>query len=89
MACFQGGQRALNRSPWLPFTYGAEKIAFDLRLAIGHRWFKLLGLLGLLGHVLKFEGQYAKKYPPTGERVGGASGLLFDLLVTTPKPAEE
>jgi hypothetical protein len=24
----------------LPFTYGAEKIAFDLRLAIGHRWFK-------------------------------------------------
>jgi hypothetical protein len=47
----------------LTFTYGTEKISFDLRLAIGHRWFKLLGQLGLLGHVLKYEEQYAKKYP--------------------------
>jgi hypothetical protein len=47
----------------LPFTYGAEKIGFDLRLAIGHRWFKLLGQLGLLGHVLKYEEQYVNKYP--------------------------
>ncbi|HEX6347298.1 hypothetical protein [Umezawaea sp.] len=47
----------------LTFAHGTEKIAFDLRLAIGHRWFKLLDQLGLLGHVRKYEEQYAAKYP--------------------------
>jgi hypothetical protein len=47
----------------LPFAFGAEEIAFDLRLAIGHRWLKLLGQAGLLGHLLKFEKQYTERYP--------------------------
>ncbi|MFD5095142.1 hypothetical protein ACFWMR_31380 [Amycolatopsis thailandensis] len=48
----------------VPFTYGPEKIGFDLRVAIGRRWFKLLGKAGLLGNlVFKFEEQYANKYP--------------------------
>ncbi|OLF06005.1 hypothetical protein BLA60_33685 [Actinophytocola xinjiangensis] len=50
----------------LPFTYGQEKLGFDLRLAIGHRWFKLLDRFGLLGNVVfKFEQQYANRYPIT------------------------
>jgi hypothetical protein len=56
----------------LQFTYGAEKIGFDLRLAIGHRWFKLLGQLGLLGQIFKYEEQYTTKYPielPTAANV--------------------
>lgn len=48
----------------VPFTYGQEKIGFDLRLAIGHRWFKLLDRFGLIGDVaFKFEQQYANRYP--------------------------
>jgi hypothetical protein len=47
----------------LSFTYGTEKIGFDLRLAIGHRWFKLLGQFGLLGQVFKYEEQYTTRYP--------------------------
>jgi hypothetical protein len=47
----------------LRFTYGAEKIGFDLRLAIGHRWFRLLDRFGLLGQIFKYEEQYITKYP--------------------------
>jgi hypothetical protein len=47
----------------LRFTYGTEKIGFDLRLAIGHRWFKLLGQVGLLGQLSDYREQYTTKYP--------------------------
>jgi hypothetical protein len=47
----------------LTFTYGAEKISFDLRLAIGYRWFKLLDQLGAPGQVRKYKEQYVTKYP--------------------------
>jgi hypothetical protein len=48
----------------LPFAFGDEEIAFDLRLMIGHRWLKLLGQRGLLGlDLFNFEKQYADKYP--------------------------
>lgn len=47
----------------LPFAFGAEEIAFDLRLLIGHRWLKLLDQAGLVGQVLKLEKQYIERYP--------------------------
>jgi hypothetical protein len=48
----------------LPFAFGDEEIAFDLRVLIGHRWLKLLGQNNLLGlDLFKFEKQYIDKYP--------------------------
>ncbi|TDD89278.1 hypothetical protein [Actinomadura rubrisoli] len=47
----------------VPFAYGAEKIAFDLRLAIGHRWLRLLDKAGLLGQLLTYDKQYIRRYP--------------------------
>ncbi|SMD26936.1 hypothetical protein [Kibdelosporangium aridum] len=47
----------------VPVAFGDEEIAFDLRLAIGRRWLKLLDKHSLLGHVLDFGGQYIRKYP--------------------------
>ncbi|MDQ2588404.1 hypothetical protein [Saccharothrix yanglingensis] len=49
----------------LSFAHGTEKIGFDLRLAMGHRWFKMLRKIGLLGLGHRFEEQYAEKYPIT------------------------
>ncbi|MEV6974061.1 hypothetical protein [Kitasatospora sp. NPDC093806] len=48
----------------LPFVLGADPIAFDLRLAIGRRWFKLLARDPTLGDlVFDFRGQYLRRYP--------------------------
>ncbi|TDD39974.1 hypothetical protein E1287_02005 [Actinomadura sp. KC06] len=48
----------------LPFAFGDEEIAFDLRVMIGHRWLKLLGKHNLLGlDLFRFERQYIAKYP--------------------------
>ncbi|GAA2430306.1 hypothetical protein GCM10010191_49830 [Actinomadura vinacea] len=47
----------------LPFAFGPEEIAFDLRLMIGYRWLKLLGQHKLLGLTLNFEKQYIDRYP--------------------------
>ncbi|RJQ81202.1 hypothetical protein D5S17_05515 [Pseudonocardiaceae bacterium YIM PH 21723] len=48
----------------LPMTFGAEKIGFDLRLAIGRRWLKLLDQAKILGLPLfNYEKQYIEKYP--------------------------
>jgi len=44
----------------LPFVFGADPIAFDLRLAIGRRWMKLLGLSPPLRH---FRDDYIQLYP--------------------------
>ncbi|MFI9456987.1 hypothetical protein [Amycolatopsis sp. NPDC052450] len=51
----------------LPLAYGtpgSEKVAFDLRLAIGRHWLKLLDSAGgLLGQVLGFKKFYVERYP--------------------------
>ncbi|MBH5333379.1 hypothetical protein IHE55_00595 [Streptomyces pactum] len=48
----------------LPFAFGTDPIGFDLRLAIGRRWMKLLGGSAVLGNlVFDFRGQYVKRYP--------------------------
>jgi hypothetical protein len=48
----------------LPFAFGDEEIAFDLRVMIGHRWLKLLGMHNLLGlDLFNFEKQYIDEYP--------------------------
>ncbi|MGO1052883.1 hypothetical protein [Crossiella sp. CA198] len=56
---------ALAERRALRFTSGTERVSFDLRLAIGRRWFKLLATLPLgLGELLaSFRAQYVKKYP--------------------------
>jgi hypothetical protein len=48
----------------VPFRFGADPVGFDLRLAIGHRWFKLIAGF-LLDDVLfqDFRRQYVKLYP--------------------------
>ncbi|WP_328960614.1 hypothetical protein [Streptomyces virginiae] len=43
----------------LPFAFGADPVSFDLRLAIGRRWLKLLGKQGGLKHLRK---DYVDKY---------------------------
>lgn len=57
----------------LPLGFGPEKIAFDLRIAIGRRWLKLLDKAGLLGNLLfNYEKQYIQRYPialPDPDRV--------------------
>ncbi|MET7718558.1 hypothetical protein [Streptomyces sp. NPDC005407] len=48
----------------LPFAFGADRISFDLRLAIGRRWMKLLGqnlLLNILS--LNVRQKYIARYP--------------------------
>ncbi|MFJ8743017.1 hypothetical protein ACIRL2_26980 [Embleya sp. NPDC127516] len=48
----------------LPFTFGADRISFDLRLAIGRRWMKLVGrnlLLNLIS--LNVRQKYIARYP--------------------------
>jgi hypothetical protein len=48
----------------LPFAFGADPIALDLRLAIGRRWLKLVGQSSVLGNLLfDFRGQYVRLYP--------------------------
>lgn len=56
---------ALAERRALRFTSGAEKISFDLRLAIGNRWLKLLSTLPLgLGELLSaLRAQYLRLYP--------------------------
>jgi hypothetical protein len=46
----------------LPFAFGAEPISFDLRLALGRRWLRLLGQ-SLVLRVLDFRQQYIQHYP--------------------------
>lgn len=46
----------------LPFAFGADKISFDLRLAIGRRWMKLIGRDTLL-RGLTIRKQYVDLYP--------------------------
>jgi len=53
----------------LPFGFGAEAVSFDLRLAIGRRWLKLVATAPDLRHLRE---QYVTRYPialpdPTGE----------------------
>ena len=55
----------------LPFTFAAKPISFDLRLALGRRWLRLLDQ-SLVLRVLNFRQQYVQKYPialpdPAGE----------------------
>ncbi|MGW1992767.1 hypothetical protein [Embleya sp. NPDC001921] len=48
----------------LPFAFGADRISFDLRLAIGRRWMKLVGrnlLLNLIS--LNVRQKYIARYP--------------------------
>ncbi|MCE3555571.1 hypothetical protein LWC33_29520 [Pseudonocardia sp. RS11V-5] len=48
----------------VPFAFGAESIAFDLRLIIGRRWFKLLERsIGDLNSLELFRTQYVQLYP--------------------------
>ncbi|MFD9789822.1 hypothetical protein ACFWXK_02600 [Streptomyces sp. NPDC059070] len=48
----------------LPFAFGADRIAFDLRLAIGRRWMKLLAQNLLLNIVsLNVRQKYIARYP--------------------------
>ncbi|WP_030949587.1 hypothetical protein [Streptomyces sp. NRRL S-646] len=48
----------------LPFAFGADRISFDLRLAIGRRWMKLLAQNLLLNVVsLNVRGKYIARYP--------------------------
>ncbi|MEV6911461.1 hypothetical protein [Amycolatopsis sp. NPDC051071] len=56
---------AERRLPPLAFgTPGTEKIGFDLRLAIGRQWFKLMAAQPLLlGNLLGFKDAYLKRYP--------------------------
>ncbi|MFC9811267.1 hypothetical protein ACFVJM_04220 [Streptomyces virginiae] len=46
----------------LQFRFGADPVSFDLRLALGHRWLKLIRGL-LTSSVEDFRGQYVAKYP--------------------------
>lgn len=56
---------AERRRPRLTFgTPGTEKIGFDLRLAIGRHWFKLMAADPLLlGNLLGFRNAYIERYP--------------------------
>jgi hypothetical protein len=46
----------------LPFTFGDEPVAFDLRLALGRRWLRLLDQSIIL-RALNFRQQYLQRYP--------------------------
>ncbi|MDQ0847407.1 hypothetical protein [Streptomyces sp. V1I6] len=48
----------------LPFAFGADRISFDLRLAIGRRWMKLVGRNVLLNLIsLNVRQKYITRYP--------------------------
>jgi len=56
-------QTMATRRP-TPFTFGAEPIAFDLRLIIGRHWLTLLGRsIGDLNTLENFRAQYIQLYP--------------------------
>ncbi|MEV0385940.1 hypothetical protein [Nonomuraea sp. NPDC050643] len=44
----------------LPFAFGADRISFDLRLALGRRWLKLLGRSSSLR---QYRPAYVKRFP--------------------------
>ncbi|MFC4116401.1 hypothetical protein [Nonomuraea zeae] len=46
----------------LPFAFGSEPISFDLRLAIGRRWLKLVGRSSSL-RPTNVRDQYVQRYP--------------------------
>ncbi|MFF4445657.1 hypothetical protein [Streptomyces sp. NPDC001502] len=46
----------------LQFRFGADPVCFDLRLALGHRWLKLIRDLPM-SPVEDFRGQYVAAYP--------------------------
>ncbi|MEU9083548.1 hypothetical protein [Streptomyces sp. NPDC048357] len=46
----------------LQFRFGADPVSFDLRLALGHRWLKLIRDL-TTASVEDFRGQYVARYP--------------------------
>ncbi|MFC9293794.1 hypothetical protein ACFTWH_07040 [Streptomyces sp. NPDC057011] len=48
----------------LPFRFGTDPVSFDLRLAMGHRWLKLIRGLRLAA-AEDFRGQYVTRYPVT------------------------
>lgn len=54
-------QAVAERQP-LPFTFGTEPVAFDLRLALGRRWLRLLDQSIIL-RALDFRQQYIARYP--------------------------
>ncbi|AUI60642.1 hypothetical protein [Amycolatopsis sp. BJA-103] len=55
---------AERRLPTLAYgTSGDEKVAFDLRLAIGRQWFKLMAAHSLLGALFRIKEDYLKRYP--------------------------
>jgi hypothetical protein len=47
----------------LPFAFGLDLISFDLRLAIGRRWLKLIAGSSILAALQGFRQQYVKLYP--------------------------
>jgi hypothetical protein len=53
---------ALAERRAVPFDFGADPISFDLRLAIGRRWLKLLRRSAVL-RALNFRQQYVQRYP--------------------------
>jgi hypothetical protein len=53
---------AVAESRPVPFTFGADRISYDLRLAIGFRWLKLLGSRPPLRH---YRSEYVELYPIT------------------------
>jgi hypothetical protein len=54
-------ETAAERRP-VPFAFGTEPIAFDLRLALGRRWLKLVAQSTVL-ILLDFRSQYVQRYP--------------------------
>ncbi|SDZ24035.1 hypothetical protein SAMN05421504_11140 [Amycolatopsis xylanica] len=69
----------------LPFAFGADPVSFDLRLTIGHRWFKLIRRF-LLGQLQDFRAQYIKLYPialPNPKSVSDASRVAHPEVWAT------
>ncbi|WP_405057103.1 hypothetical protein OG474_30750 [Kribbella sp. NBC_01505] len=46
----------------VPFDIGPDEVSFDLRLAIGRQWIKLLSQKSLLGLLLLYRDKYIDKY---------------------------
>jgi hypothetical protein len=47
----------------VPFTIGTDRISYDLRLAIGRRWLKMIGSHELLGTLLGLGKLYRDRWP--------------------------
>ncbi|MFF1821331.1 hypothetical protein ACFVWG_28775 [Kribbella sp. NPDC058245] len=47
----------------VPFTIGTDRISYDLRLAIGRRWLKMIGANDLIPTVLGLGAKYVKRWP--------------------------